>query len=174
MKRYLIFISVVLAVLLLSAGCSLINPAKESKTGQGEKLKILFAYGVERRNVLNTFEGTYTKDMIMDPPLTINMTLSGEELDAIYAKMLDIDFFNYPGEFRVPPRDGVSEIITPYSSYYFKVQYDSEVKELSWEDNNTIENEDAQKLRELISLIREIAETREEYIKLPPPRGGYL
>ena len=55
--------------------------------------------------ILDTFKGTYTKDMVMDPSITVPLSLSEEEMDRIYQKMVEIDFFNYPDKFSVsvPP-----------------------------------------------------------------------
>ena len=156
------------AVLLGTAGCTAPTPG-ESNFG------LIFRYGVMARNELNTFKGTFTKDMVSDPSITVDLSLSEEELDSIYRKMVEIDFFNYPDEFSVPiPPDGMVHIVTPYSSYYFKVKYDSKIKELWWEDEIKNENIKADKLRELIKLIWNIIESKEEYQKLPKPTSGYL
>ena len=32
---------------------------------------LISKYGVRAKNELNTFEGTYTKDMVMDPSITV-------------------------------------------------------------------------------------------------------
>lgn len=53
---------------------------------------ILFRYGVMvndefGKNVLDTFHGTYTKDMVCDSPIKVKICLTKEELDAIYQKM---------------------------------------------------------------------------------------
>ena len=134
-----------------------------------------YGYGFPNKNVLNTFEGTYTKDMIVDPSITVNMSLSEEEMDRIYQKMLEIDFFDYPDEFSVSVPAG--ELVTmedPYMGYYFKVEYNTKIKELWWEDNITNKDEKADKLRALIQRIRNIIEAKEEYYKLPAPRGAYF
>ena len=157
-----------MAVLFGTVGC-VTPPPEESK------FNLIFYYGVGANNGLNTFEGTYTKDMIMDPPITVNLSLSEEELDSIYRKMVEIDFFDYPDEFSVSVPSGEAiGMVTPHSSYYFKVEYDSKVKELRWEDKITNEDEKANKLRELIKLIRDIVESKEEYKELPEPRSGYV
>ncbi len=89
--------------------------------------------------------------------------------------MVEINFFDYPDDFSVSvPSGEVVTGITPYSSYYFKVKHDSKIKELWWDDDITNRDEKAEKLRELIELIRNIIETKEEYTKLPTPRGGYV
>jgi len=167
-KRQSIIVLVLVAALSGTVGCSAPPPHPSN-------FNMIFKYGVGAGNELNTFEGTYTKDMIMDPPITVDISLSKEELDTIYQKMIEINFFGYPDQFSVfvPPGESVG-MLTPYCSYYFKVEYDSKVKELSWEDNIINEDKKAEKLRELIKLIRDIIESKEEYKQLPPPRGGYI
>jgi len=55
-----------------------------------------------------------------------------------------------------------------------RVEHNSTTKELVWEDKVFAEDEQADKLTELINVIREIVESKEAYKKLPPPTGGYL
>ncbi len=168
-KCWLIVASLALAIALLGmAGCDNHAPGDSN-------FNLIFRYGVRARNELNTFNGTYTKDMVMDPSITVNLSLSKEDLDSIYQKMVEIDFFDYPEKFSVPiPPDGMVYMVTPFNSYYFKVKYDSKNKELWWEDEIQNENIKADKLRELIKLIWNIIESKEEYKKLPEPRSGYL
>lgn len=174
MKRHIFTISLVLifATFLVTA-CS--NNNSEPKSISGEmKFNLIFKYGVGAKNELNTFAGTYTKDMIINPPITTNLSLSKEEMDTIYKKIFEINFFDYPERFitTIPPGEGVG-MVTPNSSYYFKVEHGSRVKELEWEDNITNKDEKADKMRELIKVIRDIVESKKEYKKLPPPKGGY-
>jgi len=167
-----VFISLALAGFL--AGCNQTEKQQPSDAPDGTGFNLVFKYGVGARNELDTFNGTFTKDMIIDPPVTVNLTLSKEELDTIYQKMKEIDFFAYPDRFSVSVHSGESTgMITPYSSYYFKVAYDSGLKELWWEDKITNKDEKAEKLRELIEFIKNIVEAKKEYKELPPPRGGY-
>jgi hypothetical protein len=156
------------AAIIGLAGC-------ETPPAEVSSFNLIFKYGVTARNELNTFEGTYTKDMVMDPSITVELSLTEAELDRIYQKMAEIDFFDYPEEFSVPVEEGgLVTMVTPYSSYYFKVEYDSTLKELRWEDEIMNPNDEANKLRELISLIRDIIESKEEYKELPAPTSVYL
>jgi len=153
-------------------GCENLTPI----TGSAEpEFNFIFKYGFSGRNTLNTFQGTFTKDMIFDPAITINLTLTAEEMKSIHDKMIDIDFFNYPDKFSVIVPVGQAETrVTPYSTYFFKVTYNGRTKELLWHEKVTNSEEKADKLRELIKLIRNIIESKEEYKKLPEPRSGYL
>jgi len=159
----------------LVTGCAnRANKPEEPTTANELEFNLVFKYGIGARNVLNTYDGTYTKDMVAGPPVTTHLSLSRDELSTIYNKVVEIDFFNYPDKFAVyvPPWEPVS-MVTPYESYYFRVEHGSKIKELSWEDSITNPNNDADKLRELIQCIRDIVESKREYKKLLPPRGGY-
>lgn len=168
-KGWLIAISLALVLALLgTAACHNRSPRESD-------FNLIFKYGVGARNVLDTFQGTFTKDMIIDPPISVDLCLSEAEMNSIYQKMVEIDFFNYPDSFSIyVPPDTPIAIVTPYASYYFKVEYNSQIKELWWEDEIVQEDEKADKLRELIKLIMDIVESKEEYQKLPKPRSGYL
>lgn len=149
-------------------------------SGRESDFDLIFKYGVARpghdpKNVLDTVRGTYTRDMVSDPPITVKLRLTEDELGMIHQKMIEIDFFNYPPVFciHVPPGEpyGMS---TPFTSYSFKVlSHGDVVKELWWGDAIDYEDEKAENLRELIRLIQEIIESKPEYQSLPKPHGAY-
>ena len=167
-KSWLIIAGLALILAVTGLTSCTTRPAEVSN------FNLIFKYGVMARNELNTFEGTYTKDMVIDPSITVELSLTEEELGRIYQKMVEIDFFDYPDEFSVSVAFGeLTAMVTPYSSYYFRVEYNSSIKELWWEDEIKNKNKEADKLRELIKLIRDIIESKEEYKKLPEPTSGY-
>ncbi|MFQ6053369.1 MAG: hypothetical protein ACE5OO_03965, partial [Candidatus Bathyarchaeia archaeon] len=65
--------------------------------------------------------------------------------------MVEIDFFQYPTRFRVRvPLGEVPGMMTPFSSYHFKVlSHGVVVKQLWWDDEIWYEDERAENLREL-------------------------
>ncbi len=130
---------------------------------------VQFRYGVTARNELNTFNNTYTKDMILDPPITVWLSLSDEEISKIKQQVFEIDFFSLPET--VPIRaDG--RRVTPQTDFYLKVQNGSAVKEISWSTNSE-PNMMEKNLSQLASLIETIVEGRPEFRDLPPANGGY-
>jgi hypothetical protein len=164
-----IYLDEVLILTVIEKSEDFTVPPRESN------FNLIFKYGIFAKNELNTFNGTYTKDMVSDPSITVELSLTEEELDSIYEKMIEIDFFNYPDKFSiVPSPNDLVRMVTPYSSYYFKVQYDSRIKELRWEDEILNPDIQADKLMELINLIRDIIESKDEYKELPEPTSGYL
>jgi hypothetical protein len=170
---------IMMTALMLTTSCG--QPEQDTSLESGtpvadtSNFNFVFKYGVTLRNELDTFNGTYTKDMILAPLITINLRLTGEELNQILAKMEEIDFFSYPDVFEVEvPPGGTVTVVTPYNKYYFKVRYGSDTKELRWDDEIRNPDEQANRLRELVNLIRSIIESKEEHKSLPEPKGGYL
>lgn len=91
MLRNKSILSIILATSILTiAGCGL---SEVKKTPPKLPFNLIFKYGIGMKNELNTFEGTYTKDMIMNPSITIDFSLSDEELNKIYKRMIKMDFF---------------------------------------------------------------------------------
>ena len=135
-------------------------------TPQSTSFNLIFKYGVGAKNELNTFAQTYTKDMVMDPSVTIKLKLTDNELTGIYQKLNDLKLFN---ESTKPIEGNV--MVTPCSSYYLKVQINSEQKELSW---NNCRGRISDKFQQFTSYVIQIIESKEEYKKLPTPQGGYL
>ena len=169
MKKYII-LAVTLAILvplLCLAGCG----ERESPISDFD---LEFKYGITAGNVLNTFQGTYTKDMVADPPITVDFTLSEEEKEEIYLKMVEINFFDYPDKFSIEVLpDAIMTMVTPHNSYYFRVVDGSQTKELQWDDDIKNPDQQADRLRELIILIRNIIESKEDYKALPTPTSAY-
>jgi hypothetical protein len=83
---------------------------------------------------LNTFDNTYTKDLIIDGTITVSFSLSESDFQQIITKMLQIDFFSYPDTFLISTGDTVC-YITPHSTYNFEVNYKSNIKYLYWSDS---------------------------------------
>jgi len=163
-------------VLFTLVGCNPSKPKQSAELPDTTNFNFIFKYGVGAKMVLNTFDTTFTWDMVVDPPIVINLSLSKKELNEIYKKITEIGFFDYPDTFSIiiPPNSGGC-YEEPYSSYYFKVKYDSVIKELWWEAE-LVEPKDkkAENLMELIMFIVNIIVSKEEYKKLPTPRALYL
>lgn len=159
-----LFYEILAVIVLIIGGCVTRQPAIPPATSSESNFNLLFKYGFGACNELNTFKGICIKDMIGIGKLS----LSNEELDRIYKKMIEIDFFSYPDVFS----GNVIGVVKPHPSYYFKVEYNSKIKELSWEEKIT-KDEKAEKLMELIKLIIDILESKEEYKRLPSRGGMY-
>ena len=175
MRRVALPIFGLIALLLSSCGAPVGGSPQQGSTSG---LNLVFKYGVggaPTKNVLDTASGTFTKDMIMDPPVTVKLKLSGDDLNRIRSKMDEIGFWDYPDVFEPEPR-GEGMMVTPYSSYYFKVERDGAVKEVTWENQYLYLDESlrATNLKELAQLIWGMIQATDEYKAFPEPRGGYM
>jgi len=132
--------------------------------------ELLFKYGVGAKNELDTFNGTYTKDMVIDPSITINLTLLVEEKWQIMNKMYSIDFFNLPNSFPINPHMWK----TPQTDYFLKVQNGTKTNEVYWNDNSILEDSVEKNLNQLVIYLIEIIENKAVYKALPTPTAGYL
>ncbi len=167
MKRLILLL--ILSVAAISCNDQGTSPAERS-------FNILFRYGVMARNELNTFDDKFTKDLIIDGTITVQFVLTDNELIQIEAKLTGIDFFNYPDTFTVQITDSIADYIDPHGTYIFEVKHEGNIKKLFWADAIMTPSADpkATRLREAIAFIRSIIESRPEYKRLPPVRGGYL
>jgi len=165
MNRFLI---ITIAILLLSCTETGISP-------EDRDFNILFRYGVGARNELDTFQNTFTKDLISDGTVTVSLVLSEAELHAIQSKLQQSDFFSYPDTFRVDVKDTV-RYIEPHSTFYFRVKTGSNIKTLYWDDWIIPSRADTlrENLRVIVSFILDLISRKPEILNLPPARGGYL
>ena len=159
-------------ILLFFLGCILISCSHSTSPSETKEINLKFSYGINARNILNTFQNTYTKDLIIAGDTTVPFTLSTNDLNQIISKMNEINFFAYPDTFIVPTGDTIT-VVTPASTYIFDVSYKLTDKHLYWSDYIVNENAQATKLRGLITLIETIIQSNPEYSKLPPAQGGY-
>lgn len=153
------------------------QPTPLSTTNEVDNFNFTFKYGVRNepggpRNILNTSEQKFTKDMVSGSDVTTKLSLTNDERKQILQKMLSINLFDLPNDFS----DAQPSCKTPYTSYDMTVVYGNTVKHLSWIDHIGCNNENpiTQKLNELSKLIISLIEQKQEYKNLPSPRGGYI
>ena len=138
---------------------------------------IIFRYGVSggnHPNELDTIRGYFQKDMVNKEPAWTKMDLTQDELDTIYQKMVDIDFFLYPKGFQPKLEDDGFGITTPFSVYYLEYHNETGSKVVYW-NTQYIAPKDTQytNLKELAHLIIEIIQAKPECQKMPEPTAGY-
>lgn len=135
---------------------------------------LILAYGVGARNVLDTFGGSFTKDLISAETPTAGTTFSftDAQLREIYGLLRGIDVTGYPVQFL--PADDDKYWVTPNQTYYLRLRAGERTSEIFWDDQNESRVKEAADLRRIIRRIREIIEGTHEYKALPGVRGGYL
>jgi len=133
-------------------------------------INIDFKFGVGARNELNTFNGTFTKDLVIDGTFTTRLILSQGEMTQIAQELAETDFFNLPETF---PRS-TNRLVMPQSDYYIKVQKGTIVKEFSWNTNSEIDSSTDSRLEQFVSFLTNMIYEKPEYKMMPPATGAYL
>lgn len=141
------------------------------------KSNIIFRYGIsgaKHMNELNTFKGIFTKDMVNKDPVKTKLDLTQYELDTIYQKMIDIEFFSYPRRFHPKLEVDVIGEVTPFSIYYLEYKDETRTKIVQWNTRYWAPEDTKYKnLKELSHQIIKIIQDKPEYQKLPEPTAGY-
>ncbi len=165
MKKSLAVAAIVVlaSVIAVAVYLSMQRPAESN-------FNIVFRYGVGAKNELNTFNGTYTKDMVQNPPITASLVLTKNELNGIQQKVAELALFNLPSNFS--RKEG--EWFSTQVDYYLKIQNGSQTKEISWNDNSQIDSNTKNSLDSIEIYLIGIIEQRQEYKALPTPNGGYI
>jgi len=165
MRRISVLFSLSMLSLFVLDSCSSLS----NNPTDPQSLQIKFQYGF--RNELNTAEGTYQKDLVMDGIIKVPFWLTTNEQKTILEKMSAIQFFSFPDTLHRAP----GLLIEPDPSPDFlRLKYQGEEKSVIWYYPLDSRSEYSQPLSELTELIKQIIESKPEYKKLPPAQGGYL
>jgi hypothetical protein len=130
-------------------------------------------YGVAARNRVDTFNDTFTKDLVLDGTAEVKLVLTPEEINMIKSTLLEVDIFSYPDTFIAEHGDTVG-VASPFVTYLLTLTLDSRKKVVFWEDSLVSSDVRAEKLRQAFQSIRSLIESKPEYRQLPPARGGYM
>jgi hypothetical protein len=117
------------------------------------------------KNTLDTFTNTFTKDMVIDAPITTPLTLTTEELRNIQQRI------NVLPSFETPPNRDPVILIAPCSTYDLFFSQNGERHHLTWDCGNA---NGTPELEALSTYIQSIVTSKEEYKTLPEPQGGYF
>jgi len=161
------------------------NNAENQILCNTSKFNIIFRYGVagaKYRNELNTFNCTFTKDMVNKPPVQTRLYLNESEMEAIYNEIVEIGFFSYPKIFDYRPSGDIIGTKHPYSIFYLEVRNGTKTHSIVWNDkhvmhaNNSyvlVGDDRCDGLLELVYFIKDIIHAQPEYQRLPKPTAGY-
>lgn len=129
---------------------------------------VSYGYGDVTKNIIDTYSGTVTKDLIMKGSATADLTFTSEELKSIYNKMKEIDIM---AEKDLTSEIGCSRI--PSNTDTWKVTVNGESTSFSWTDANCTTNKEANQLLQLRQYIQHLVALKEAYQALPEAEGGY-
>lgn len=167
-------------IMLLIVAALMVCQSQAQDSSRPADFNLIFRYGVDARNILNTFDSTFTRDMIVDSSFVIKLVLTSQELDTIYDLFKMIDFYCYPDTFE--PLQATTNAkgervvldVSPHPTYVFTIQSGGKIKNLWWDKWTESQSDEAKRLREVIMHIRRTIESKPEYKRLPKPKGHYM
>jgi hypothetical protein len=151
----------------------------------------ILRYGVDGKNILNTFEQTYTKDLIMKGTITVKLSFTAPEMKMLYDTMMSIGIMSFPPSIQSRGMEfhttmnadssytvtGSFMTVTPHSFDALEVRMNGAHHSIMSDQFDCLDAEDPVRCRDfdfLIRLIQEILKRKKEYRDLPKPEGGYL
>lgn len=125
---------------------------------------------------LDTFKGEFTQDRVVEPPITIPLQLSDEQMKMIYEKMIEINVAGYPEVFEVP-KPLIGEVVMLSSPYNYDLTIENGESRVSirWTDDMVQPTTpEADRLRELFRLIIQMVHEQPGYQGLPEVKFGCI
>ncbi|QFF99032.1 hypothetical protein PB01_09450 [Psychrobacillus glaciei] len=129
-------------------------------------------FGMGKKNEINTFEGTVTKDLITDGITTAAVTFTDEEMNEIYEKMKELNIIETK-KIIPEPIDGTNCIQEPHEEDEWKITINGETISHTVSGAYCEPTNDAKQLIELRNYVFSIIRSKEEYIELPESKGRY-
>ena len=129
-------------------------------------------FGVGKNNEIDTFKGTVTKDLIEDGTATADVTFPDEELAEIYEKMKDVNIIEAKN-FTSDPINGTVCSQEPHEEDEWKITLNGDTIKHSFSGTYCEPTNDVKQLLALRNYVFSLIKSKEEYLLLPEPKGGY-
>jgi len=126
-------------------------------------------FGINSRNVIDTYTGTIIKDLIIGGIAETKLTFTTLEKLLIYEEMKRINVLGAT-DFDSKNQCG----LTPHSEDFWKITIDGEERSYQWSDKHCDITKDAKDFLDLRNFIWNIVTESDEYKALPEAEGGYL
>lgn len=157
-------------ILILSYSVLILNLSCSDQIVEPDEQNVQILYKYYYKDELNTFDKYLIKDLVLDGLIKVDFWLTTAEQESIKNKVYELNFFSMPDSMmNTAPVE-----ISPNFTQYLRIKIDDDDHEVTW---NIIlpeyQIEDHIKIIELGKFIRDIIESKPEYLKLPPKRGGY-
>ncbi len=131
-------------------------------------VQIFYRYGL---NELDTFHGTYQKDLVINGTIKTTMWLTTREQEIIATALENYRFFSLPDViYKRPPNVHVSP---DHGLQVLRIKYNGKDKTVVWDFPIDIKNKNKYFIESITQLIWDIVTSKPEYKALPPIKGGY-
>jgi hypothetical protein len=178
-RRGLLMCGVLLGCLMavaLGDGCRSATPPTTSGVQlpaiQPADFGFVAAYGPYGRNELDTFKGTFIKDIIRQtkPNPTVELRLTAEELAGLYQDLVSMRVLDLPSTMDTTNTGITASTPTSYRVY---IRAGGVEKTLTWEHGEFAGTPEAKALLDWFEKLQRMIEAKPEYQRMPPLEGAY-
>jgi hypothetical protein len=174
MRRHAVLLVSFAALALAACQAGAPTAATVEMPARAADFAFTFEFSVCYREVLDTFDGTYTRQIAGEPDVHGPMVLNAEQMQAVYDKLVAIDFWSYPAEYRVPAAEVVA-VVSPYYRYALTVRNDGTTHAVAWTDDIVDPAPlEAVRLRELFTSLVRMVKATPEFQALPSASIGCI
>lgn len=161
-----------LLLILLMGGCGQVVSAPSMPHEMPDDFAFSIQFGVDKKNEINTYDGTVTKDLIADGTITTDISLTSEEMNTVYERMREVNILEEK-EFVPEPIFGEVCVQEPHEDDEWKITMNGETITISIDGTYCEPTKDAEQLIQIRDNVFTMIKEKDEYKALPDSTGGY-
>ena len=166
MRRSWAYWALPLGIAVVLTGCDLGDP---STGADPQRVKVFFKF--DFRDQVDTFNGTLTKDLVLNGTVTVPFGFKQSEQDSLVAVLAQTGFFGLPDTLFPMP----TVFISPDPGFQLlRVEFEGTTKSLVWMPVLDESDPRTGRVQELWAKLRSLVQSTDTYRQLPPAVGGYL
>lgn len=165
----------IIAIMVIS-GCTQKGQEGQIPSESTSQFDVYYSFGVGEKNILDTKNNLYTKDMICDPSKEYDFKLTDSEKTEIYDSVLENDLWNIKDDFTENcDESGICQSIEPLSTATLTITTDEKTKTIKYSENYIFKDDpELQKFQNVVGVLQNIISQREEAMNIEQQlRCGY-
>jgi len=182
MKKTISVSTAVFAVLLFLNACANTNKDYwQVPQEMPDDFDFSFSFGWGGLNVVDTYKGKLTKDLVMAGRETIDFTVSEEKMCEIYAVFLEYEIYDLPKDINkaLVNDDEVMVWVSPECTYILTYTVRGKKKTITCDTVEALRStkgmpDEVAHFIEFGDMLRDWVWNIQEYKDMPKPTGGYV
>ena len=162
-----------LVMIIIISGCT---QRIEIPTEPTSQFDIYYSFGVGEKNILDTENDIYVKDMVCDSSKEYSVQLTEAEKTEIYNSISENYLFAIKKDFTKNCNEkGICQSVEPLLSATLNIAANGKIKIIKW-SANYIDNDDPElkRFQNVLKIIQDIISQKEKEMIIEQPTCGYL